>query len=175
MTKGGSQLILMQKFKGMSLLELLIAITLIGILAAISIPSYQKYLQLQKLAGTTENLYFTLQYARSEAIKRNTNVYVSFQTGTNWCYGVNPNSACTCSTANSCTLGSKSAPNNNQLSLSATGLTNNSVSFEPNHGAAITASTETFTVTGYSASVQIKALGSLRLCSSDLAGYQSCS
>jgi len=163
--------------KGFNLFELLIVLAIVSILAIVAVPSFLNYLQTNRLIGATQGLYYALQYARGTAMKTDSTIYVSFQTGNNWCYGINSGSACTCSTANSCKLGSTQAPNAGQLTLSATGLTANSLQFEPNHGAADASSTITLTITGQSTamSIQVGLLGSLFLCSSQLAGYQSCS
>lgn len=162
--------------QGMTLVELLVVLSISAILAVTAVPAFITYLQTSRLTSAAQNLYYTLQNARTEAIKRNTTVYVQFQTGSNWCYGVNPVSACTCSTASSCTLGTTQAPSSAQLTLSATGLTSNAIHFEPNHGAASTSSTITLTNgQGNAISVKVGLLGSLLLCSSQISGYQACS
>lgn len=158
---------------GFSLIELLITVAVAGVLATIAIPSFVSYLQTRRLVGASQNLYYTIQFARSEAIRRNAVVYVSIQTGSNWCYGVNVASACSCNSANSCGLGAINATNTN-LSLSATGLAGNSINFEPSHGAANAASTFTYTGNGLSMTVQVQTLGNTVICSSQIPGYQAC-
>jgi prepilin-type N-terminal cleavage/methylation domain-containing protein len=161
--------------KGFTLVELLVVLVITTILAVTAVPSFITYLQTNRLTTASQNLYYTLQYARSEALKRNTTVYVSFQTGSNWCYGINPGSTCSCNTANSCTLGSTTANSASQLTLSATGLVSNAVHFEPNHGAAGSSSTITFTnAQSVAMSVKVRLLGSLLLCSSQVSGYSAC-
>lgn len=55
---------------GLTLLELLIAMAVAGIVAAVGVPAFRAFSQNQnRLTGTTE-LAYTLGYARSEAIKR---------------------------------------------------------------------------------------------------------
>jgi type IV fimbrial biogenesis protein FimT len=160
---------------GFTLLELFVVMALVAILAATGVPAFITYLQTNRLTQASQNLYYALQYARSEAVKRNTTVYVSIQTGSNWCYGINPATTCSCNTANSCTLGSTQVPSTGQLTLSASGLTNNSIHFEPNHGAAGSSSTITLTNGQSNAiSVEVGLLGSLLLCSSNISGYQTC-
>jgi len=161
---------------GVTLLELLIAISIVAILAVTAVPSFITYLQQNRLVGATQRLYHTLQYARTEAVKRNANVYVSFVTGSNWCYGANPGATCACNTSGSCTIGSVSAPSAGQISLSATGLNSGAIYFEPNHGASSSSSTITFTTSqGDTMGVKIGLLGSLTICSSSIAGYPACS
>lgn len=161
--------------KGFTLIELLIVIAVLGITMIIAVPSYVSYLQTNRLKGATQQLYQSLYYARTEAIKRNATVYVSFQTGSSWCYGSNPSATCSCNVANSCVIGATQAPSSNQLSLSATGLTNNAVSFEPNHGAASGNPTITLTASnGNAMGIKIGYLGSLTICSSSVTGYPAC-
>lgn len=161
--------------RGFTLVELLTVLSITAILAITAVPAFITYLQTNRLTNASQNLYYILQYARTEAFKRNTTVYVSFQTGSNWCYGVNPGATCNCNTANSCTLGSTTAPSSSQLTLSATGLINNAVRFEPTHGAAGTSSTITLTNNqSVAISVKVRLLGSLLLCSSQVAGYSAC-
>lgn len=160
---------------GFTLAELLIVLVIVAILAVVAVPPFISHIQTSRLSNASQNLYYALQYARSEAIKRNVTMFVSFQPGTSWCYGVNPSTACNCSTASSCALGATNALGSSQLSLSATGLSNNALSFEPNHGAAGSATTITLSnAEGNTMSVQVKLMGSLLLCSSQISGYPAC-
>jgi|SRR5579885_1647461 prepilin-type N-terminal cleavage/methylation domain-containing protein len=160
---------------GFTMIELLVVLVIAGILAITAVPSFVSYLQTNRLQGVTNSLYYSLQYARTEAIRRNATIYVSFQTGSNWCYGINTSATCNCSVSNSCILGSTSAPNAGQVTLSATGLTNNSIHFEPSHGAAGSSSTITFTnPQGISMGIDIGIMGNLYVCSSQVAGYNAC-
>lgn len=161
---------------GFTIIELFVVLAIVAILAITAVPSFITYLQTSKLTGASQGLYDALRYARSESLKRNVNVYVSIQTGSSWCYGINTSSTCTCSSGNSCTLGRTTAPASSQLTLSATGLTSSAVRFEPNHGAAGSASTITFTnAQGNNISVRVRLLGNLLLCSSTVSGYAACS
>lgn len=156
--------------------ELLIVLAIMAVLVIIAAPSLISYYQQNRLVGTTEDLYYTLQFAKSAAVKQNTTAYVSFQTGDNWCYGVNLGTTCNCALANSCTLGSTKAARTQTLTLSSNGISGGSLHFEPNHGAANVNGTLTFTEYGQSTSMTIKIslLGSLLTCSSQVPGYPSC-
>ena len=162
--------------RGFTLLELLVALTVVIILTLVAIPSLTNFFQEYRVTASTQQLYYVLQYARSEAIKRDTSVYVSFQTGDSWCYGVNTGSACSCNVANSCGLGTYTAPQSQQLTLSTTTLTNSSVSFEGTRGASGAASTITYTVYGNTTAIgiDITALGNMQMCSSQVSGYSPC-
>lgn len=170
-------LLRIKKYDGFSLIELVVVLVVVGILIIVAIPSFFKYLQMNNISQNAQKLYYNLQYARSEAIKKNTTVFVVFQTGSNWCYGMNDGATCTCSTANSCGLGSVSASNTDFSTLSLTGVTNNSFTFEGTHGATyLNGGFVTFTVSGGSTavSIQVNLLGDLLLCSSNVGGYQAC-
>lgn len=161
---------------GFSLVELIIALAITAILTVIAVPSLITYVQKSRLTGAGQRLYYAIQTARSEAVKRNTNVYVSIVVGTNWCYGVNTGASCNCSTANSCNLGTTSAANTS-LSLAITGFSSSSVRFEPIHGAANASGKATFTTADGLNNITVKVglLGNPILCSSTLTGYQACS
>lgn len=161
---------------GVTLIELLVAVAVVIILALVAIPSIITIIQKHRLVSNTENLYATLQLARSEAIKRNTNVYVSLTTGDTWCYGVNPGATCNCAVANNCSLGSYTYSTAGQLTLSASGLSGNSIYFEGSHGAANASGTITFTLYGQSTlmTVSIGRMGGLQICATGISGYTAC-
>lgn len=56
---------------GFSLLELMVVLTLIGLLAVMAMPSMSEWMKNQRIRGTAEALLNGLQTAREEAIRRN--------------------------------------------------------------------------------------------------------
>lgn len=68
--------------RGFTMIELMIAIGLIGILLAIAGPSFRDYIVTQRLKAVTAQLVTDLQYARSESASRSRRVFVHFQTDT---------------------------------------------------------------------------------------------
>lgn len=162
---------------GLSLIEILIALSIVIILTVATVPTFINLYQEHHLKSYIQNLNYVLQYARSEAIKNNQTVYVNFQTGDNWCYGINAGTNCSCNVATSCGLGTYVAPRSQDLSLSTSGLSNQSLTFEGTHGATNTSSTLTFSLYGKTSSITIKitALGNLQYCSSTYSEYPTCS
>ncbi|MGJ0515944.1 MAG: GspH/FimT family pseudopilin [Methylomicrobium sp.] len=90
-----------QKMAGFTLIEALVVIAIIGILAALGVPSFQDMLERNRLKQVVESLKSDLQFARSEAIKHSEDVIVSRKTGNagSWCYGLarkNPSTKTSC-------------------------------------------------------------------------------
>jgi len=162
--------------RGVTLIEFVIILIIIVILTVIAVPTFITFYKTHRLKSTTEALYYALQFARTEAVKRNTTVYVSFTTGDSWCFGVNPGSSCNCGTAGSCTLLTVSAPQAQQISLSQSGYNSNYVYFEGTHGAANASGSLTYTLFGQTPLVKIKlgAMGNLQMCSTGVSGYTAC-
>lgn len=57
--------------KGFSLVELIVALTIAGVLMAIAAPALQKFVSSNRLTGQVNDLMADINLARSEAIKRN--------------------------------------------------------------------------------------------------------
>ena len=68
--------------RGFSLIEMMVAIVVFGLLIGFSVPSYQSYALTQKLRGTSENLVQTIQLQRSRAMATGQTVTLNFNTGT---------------------------------------------------------------------------------------------
>lgn len=68
---------------GFSLLELLVVITIVGILTTIAVPSLKSLMESQRVRNASFEIFTVLSLARSEAIKRNGHVTVtpSFTSG----------------------------------------------------------------------------------------------
>lgn len=84
--------------KGVTLIELMMVLAVLAIIATIAVPGMNNFLDTNKLRGTTNQFYTDVQFARSESIKRKTNVSVSITSngGTDWCYGIAETAGCDC-------------------------------------------------------------------------------
>ncbi|MDD1622201.1 MAG: GspH/FimT family pseudopilin [Methylococcaceae bacterium] len=92
--------------RGITLTEVMVVVAIIGILAGLAVPSFQDMLERNRLKQVAEALKSDMLYARAEAIKRSQNIVVSRSPGNAgaWCYGININSHCDCTTVGSCAI-----------------------------------------------------------------------
>lgn len=174
---GGYILSSMNGQKGITLLEIIVALGVAAILALLSTIIFTDFIARYRLSATADSLYFQLQYARSEAVKQNTSIYVSFHTGDTWCYGIQVGSACDCTSPTSCSLGTVSYKKAGVISLSTVGLIGNAVYFDGTHGGANASGSITFTEYGQSApliTTSISRLGNINACSTGIGGYSAC-
>lgn len=63
--------------RGFTLVELLVTVTLVGLVALIAVPSYTLLIQSNQIQAQAEELKAFLQYARSEAVRRGTAITVA--------------------------------------------------------------------------------------------------
>ncbi len=70
--------------RGFSIIELMIGITILAILLAVALPSFQIWLQNAQIRNAAESIQSGLQRARGEAVARNTNVEFVLGTGSSW-------------------------------------------------------------------------------------------
>lgn len=72
------------KQAGLSLIEMMIAVAIIGLLAVVAIPSYSTWIQNTKVRTAAESILNGIQKARSEALSRNTPVRFSLGANSAW-------------------------------------------------------------------------------------------
>jgi type IV fimbrial biogenesis protein FimT len=70
------------RVRGLSLVELMIAVAIMALIAGLAAPSFSEYIVTQRLRGVHAQLVTDLQFARSEAISKSTFVSVRFQHST---------------------------------------------------------------------------------------------
>jgi type IV fimbrial biogenesis protein FimT len=62
---------MLNKLRGVSLIELMVAIVIISVLTMMAVPSYSGWIQNQQIRTAAESILNGLQVARSEAVKNN--------------------------------------------------------------------------------------------------------
>jgi type IV fimbrial biogenesis protein FimT len=70
--------------QGFSLIELMIAVSIIAILAAAAVPNYRTWVQNTRVRTASESILNGLQKARSEALLRNASVRFSLAANSAW-------------------------------------------------------------------------------------------
>jgi prepilin-type N-terminal cleavage/methylation domain-containing protein len=92
--------------RGFTLLEAVITVAVLAIIVSAAIPSYASYLARQRLRHVAELLEQDLRRARALSVDESRNIYVSFTSGPQWCWGYSRQGPCDCATAKPrCELG----------------------------------------------------------------------
>lgn len=164
---------------GFTLLELMVTLSVMSILALIAVPSFVGMHDRYHLKGTVDTLYADLQFARSEAVRRNGAVFIGFSTGASWCYGLDSESACSCATQGDCDLKVVSAADYPAVTLASTTFSGAVTSFKPRLGTVSKAGTVVFQSSkGKEARAIVSPLGRVSRCSpagsASITYYPSC-
>lgn len=164
----------MHKANGLTLIELIATISIIAITAAIAIPSFSTFTQNNRVKSASEHLYQSINHARTEAIKRNQNTYMSYQTGPNWCLGFSTTTTCSCNIANNCNLGQMIASEYPRVSFSATGFSTTTTTIDNLRGRPNQAGNFSFASNSRSVDITLSRMGRLKICGHDIGGYRPC-
>ncbi len=83
----GGQPALPRRPSGFTLVELMVTVAVLAVVAAIAYPTFTSIINSNRLAGAANDLLGDLQYARSEAIRRNAHIVVCASADESSCTG----------------------------------------------------------------------------------------
>ena len=168
--------------RGVTLIETMIVVVIIGVLAVMATPSFQEQMQQQRVEGAAESLVAALQNAKAEAVTANKNMAIVITSSgsvctssdcenqanaiSTWCYGMTAaisTSPCNCSTGTDCATGSI-VQNTDYTGVGITYNTSNSRSFESLRGSATTGTIRFFAGNNKSLGVTTSSIGRIRIC-----------
>lgn len=86
--------------KGLTLIELMVTVAILAIILAIALPSFTDFIDRSRMQGAVDSVVADIGFAKTEAARRNSTVYVKFGTGSGSCYAVGEAPDCACGTCN---------------------------------------------------------------------------
>lgn len=90
--------------RGLTLLELMIAVAVLAVLSTLALPSMGRQLERHRLQAAAEALAADLAEARFEAARRGHALHLDVQPSTPWCWAVTTAPGCHCGTPQVCQL-----------------------------------------------------------------------
>lgn len=90
--------------RGLTLIELMVALAIVAVLMSLALPSFGAILARQRLKAAAEQLAADLSEARLLAAQRAQPLHLKLQPGAQWCWALASASGCDCRVAQSCQL-----------------------------------------------------------------------
>jgi len=176
--------------RGFTLIELLLTLLIVAILVAIAVPSVKEQIVIENIRSVAHNLKQELSFARSEAIKRNSDIFVDMAMsdgGATWCVGISVNDNCDCTITdptlvNACVLPINGVNVRYGISSDDYGdvmmdmIVDFNFRFNAIRGTASPAGSYVFENGAYNIDVTVSLLGRVRRCdnNNNMAGWTSC-
>lgn len=90
--------------RGLTLLELMVALAIVAVLMTLALPSFGSILARQRLKAAAEQLSADLGELRLLATQRGQALHLNVQPGAQWCYALATAGGCDCRVVQSCQL-----------------------------------------------------------------------
>jgi prepilin-type N-terminal cleavage/methylation domain-containing protein len=126
---------MMHTTRGFTAVEMMITVLIISLLVLLAGPSFQAIFDRQRVRAVAADLSSDIQFARSEAVRLNGPVTVSFSPGTTpWCYGIAAGSAACDCTGTACTIKTVTGTDFKNVSMTPYPNGANGLSIDPRQG-----------------------------------------
>lgn len=150
---------------GYTLIEAMLVLAVLGVLLVMAIPNFMNMMEKRRVLAAAEAIYSDLRWARSESIKRNIEVRIRFNEGSNWSYTINADP-----TGANTPLKTVNGSDYPRTSIRVT-FDHDYTTFSPRRGTARNGSAW-LSSSHYSARVSLSTLGRTRICG--IGGYDPC-
>jgi type IV fimbrial biogenesis protein FimT len=158
--------------RGFTLVEVVIAVTVLAVLATLALPSFGGRVRHERLRSAAETLAADFGDARFEAAERGVTVYLHIEPGPAWCWSVGATPGCSCGAAAACGPASARASDHPGVELVAA----TDARFDADGTSVAGGSALLRSASGEQLQVDVTRLGRARICApaAPVSGYPAC-